>query len=76
VFPWPLFPLTVATKAIFRFPELLRIGLHGDVLAAQKGWMAVATRQSRVMQTSRFSALLVLTRDTRVNNHPEGKNHG
>jgi hypothetical protein len=53
----------------------VRLGLHGDVLAAQNGWVAASQQLGKVgfTQTSRFTAILVLIRDTRVNNHPEGK---
>jgi hypothetical protein len=45
------------------------------VLAAQNGWVAASQQLGKVgfTQTSRFTAILVLIRDTRVNKHPEGK---
>jgi hypothetical protein len=75
VFSWLVFLFTIATKTIFLLPESVRFGLHGDVLAARNGWVAASHQLGKLgfPQFSRFTTILVLIRDTRVNDHPEGK---
>jgi hypothetical protein len=59
----------------FCLPESLSLGLHGNVLASQNGWVAESQQLDKVgfAQTSRFTEIIVLIRDTCVNNHPKGQ---
>jgi hypothetical protein len=48
VFSWSVFPFTTAINRNFCWPEFVSLGLHGDVLASQNGWVAESQQLVKV----------------------------